>query len=282
MSLCYLNGAYLPLEQARISPMDRGFLFGDGAYEVVPVYARRPFRLNAHLARLGRTLAAIGIADPHSRQGWRDIVTRLVAEHPLQDQAVYLQVSRGADKRRAHTFPDGAAPTVFGYSDALNGNTPEVLRDGVAVVSVSDFRWSRCDLKTTSLLANCLLRQHALEAGAAETILFRNGLLAEGASSNVFVVRDGVMLAPPRSHMMLSGITYEVVLELAARHGFEHQLREVREDEVRRADELWLTSSSKEVLPVTRLDGQPVGSGRPGPVHARMCACYQQLKREEG
>lgn len=278
MSICYLDGTYLPLTEARISPMDRGFLFGDGAYEVIPVYSRRPFRIAEHIARLGRTLDAVRIANPHTAADWEAIVNELVARNAWVDQSIYLHVSRGPDERRNHAFPAVVRPTVFLMSEALVTPSAEALASGVAAVSAADFRWARCDLKTTALLANCLLRQVAIDKGCAETVLFRDGFLTEGAASNIFVVRDGVLLAPPKSHLMLPGITYDVVLELAATHGLEHRVREILEDEVRTADELWLTSSTKEVLAITSLDGRPVGDGRPGPVGREMHAWYQEFK----
>ncbi|PTD95818.1 D-amino acid aminotransferase [Pseudothauera lacus] len=278
MSICYLDGQYLPLAEARVSPLDRSFLFGDGAYEVIPVYSRRPFRLEEHIARLGNTLAALRLPDPHSAVQWADMVREVVARNAWEDQSVYLQVSRGADDKRNHAFPAVIRPTVFMMSDALLTPPAAQLDSGVAAVSAADFRWLRCDLKTVALLANCLLRQHAVEQGCAESILFRDGFLTEGAASNIFIVRDGVMLTPPKSHLMLPGITYDVVLELAARHGLPHEVREILEDEVRSADEIWMTSSTKEVLAITTLDGRPVGSGRPGPVGRQMHAWYQDFK----
>lgn len=278
MSICYLDGQFLPLAEARVSPLDRSFLFGDGAYEVIPVYSRRPFRLEEHIARLGNTLAALRLPDPHSAVQWADMVREVVARNAWEDQSVYLQVSRGADDKRNHAFPAVIRPTVFMMSDALLTPPAAQLDSGVAAVSAADFRWLRCDLKTVALLANCLLRQHAVEQGCAESILFRDGFLTEGAASNIFIVRDGVMLTPPKSHLMLPGITYDVVLELAARHGLPHEVREILEDEVRSADEIWMTSSTKEVLAITTLDGRPVGSGRPGPVGRQMHAWYQDFK----
>ncbi|MBD5801372.1 D-alanine aminotransferase [Azoarcus sp. Aa7] len=278
MSICYLDGTYQPLTEARISPMDRGFLFGDGAYEVIPVYSRRPFRIAEHIARLGRTLDAVRIPNPHTAAEWQAIVSELVARNAWVDQSIYLHVSRGPDERRNHAFPAVTHPTVFLMSEALVTPSADVLASGVAAASAADFRWARCDLKTTALLANCLLRQVAIDKGCAETVLFRDGFLTEGAASNIFVVRDGVMLAPPKSHLMLPGITYDVVLELAATHGLEHAVREILEDEVRTADELWLTSSTKEVLAITSLDGRPIGDGRPGPVGREMHAWYQEFK----
>ncbi|THF62110.1 D-amino acid aminotransferase [Pseudothauera rhizosphaerae] len=278
MSICHLDGRYLPLREARVSPMDRGFLFGDGAYEVIPVYSRRPFRLEEHLARLARTLAALRLPDPHGAAGWAEIVREIVARNAWEDQSVYLQVTRGADDKRSHAFPVPIRPTVFLMSEELVTPPAAQLETGVAAVGAADFRWLRCDLKTVALLANCLLRQQAVDHGCAETVLFRDGFLTEGSASNIFIVRDGVVLAPPKSHLMLPGITYDVVLELAERHGQPHQVREILEDEVRSADEIWMTSSTKEVLAITTLDGRPVGSGRPGPVGRQMYAWYQDFK----
>ena len=277
-AICHLDGVFLPLSQARVSPMDRGFLFGDGGYEVIPAYSRRPFRLDEHLLRLQTTLAALQIGNPHSLDEWRALILGLIERNSWQDQSIYLQVSRGTDTRRNHAFPVGVAPTVFVMSEELV-TVPEAQRlAGVGAVTAADFRWMRCDLKTTSLLANCLLRNLAVERGCAETILLRDGFLTEGSASNIFIVRDGLMLTPPKSHLMLPGITYDVVLELARERGQPHEVREILEDELRGADEIWLTSSTKEVLPITRLDDHPVGTGTPGPVAARMFEWFQDFK----
>jgi D-alanine transaminase len=276
--MIYLNGEFMPLAQAQVSVMDRGFLFGDGAYEVVPVYSRRPFRLEEHLKRLQATLDGLRLPNPHTLDEWAALIRELIARNEPDDQSIYLQVTRGADSKRNHAFPKSVAPTVFIMSEPLMTPPAEQRETGICALTAADFRWLRCDLKTVALLANCLLRQQAVEAGCVETILFRDGFLTEGAASNIFVVRDGVLLAPPKSHLMLSGITYDVVLELAAGHAMPHAVREILEDEVRRADELWLTSSTKEVLPITLLDGKPVGDGRPGPAFARMYGWYQEFK----
>lgn len=277
----YLNGEFMPIAEARVPAMDRGFLFGDGAYEVVPVYSRHPFRLAEHLRRLDATLAGLRIGNPHSRDEWSALIGQLVARNEPDDQSIYLQVTRGVDfTRRNHAFPKGITATVFMMSESLVTPPPEQRASGVSAVTAADFRWLRCELKTTALLANCLLRQIAIDAGSVETLLFRDGFLTEGAASNIFVVRRGVVLAPPRSHLMLAGITYDVVLELAARHGQPHEVREILEEEVRGADEIWMTSSTREVLPITVLDGRPVGVGKPGPVFTRMYAWYQQFKSE--
>lgn len=279
MIVAHVDGAYLPLAEARVSPMDRGFLFGDGAYEVIPVYSRRPFRLDEHIARLAATLAAMRLANPHPADAWKAIVGEIVARNPWDDQSVYLQVTRGADTKRNHAFPGPEVrPTVFLMSEPLLTPGAGQLADGVAAVGAADIRWLRCDLKTVSMLANCLLRQHAIDHGCMETVLFRDGFLTEGAASSIFVCKDGVLRVPPKSHLMLPGITYDVVLELARSHGMTHEVREVLEAEVRSADELWMTSSTREVLAITTLDGRPVGDGKPGPMGRRMHAWYQEFK----
>lgn len=279
--LAYLNGNYLPLDEARISPMDRGFLFGDGAYEVIPVYSRRPFRLQQHLERLERTLAALQLANPLSKEHWAEVVQRLVDDHGSEDQGVYLQVTRGAAPVRDQAFPRPAVtPTVFAYADRLPTPSAELLAVGGTALTAEDFRWLRCDLKTVSLVANVLLRQLSAAAGCTETILLRDGLVMEGSASNVLVVQDGVILAPPKSNLILPGVTYDVVLELAAANGIPTQVRPVAEAELRSADEVWVTSSTKEVLPITRIDDAPVADGRPGPLAARMNALYQDFKNQ--
>lgn len=277
--IVHLNGSFLPLEEARVPVLDRGFIFGDGVYEVIPVYGREPFYLEAHLARLGRSLAAIRLPNPHTDAEWAALVRETIARNGPDHQALYLQVTRGAAPRD-HTFPKDATPTVFLMASPLKPIPPEQLEHGVAAVSFADNRWLRCDIKSTSLLGNVLLRQAAAEAGAAECVLFRDGRLTEGSASNIFVVRSGVLLAPPKSNLILPGITYDVTLELAARGGIPTEVREVSEGETRGADELWLSSSTREVLPITQLDDKPVGTGRPGPVFRRVHALFQARKRE--
>jgi D-alanine transaminase len=275
----YLDGRFLPLAEAAVSPLDRGFLYGDGVYELVPVYSRRPFRLGEHLARLQATLAGIRLANPLDTAGWQAVVERLIAEAPWEDQSIYLQVTRGADDKRDHAFPPaGVPPTVFAFSSPLVTTPADIRAKGVAAITVADDRWARCNLKVVSLLANVLARQQAVDAGCAEALLIRDGLLKEGAASNIFVVKDGVLLAPPKTSFMLPGITYDVILELAARHGQPVEIREIGEAELRAADEVWMTSSTKEVLAITTLDGVPVGTGRPGPLAGRMWQWYQDFK----
>jgi D-alanine transaminase len=274
----FLNGQFVALEDAKVSVLDRGFIFGDGVYEVVPVYSRVPFRLDEHLARLERSLAETRIRNPYARAQWREIIYRLVDAQAFDDQGVYFQVTRGVAKRD-HAFPKDAEPTVFAMSNPLVTPPRETVQKGAAAVSAHDNRWLRCDIKSISLIGNCLLRQLSAEAGAAETILFRDGKLTEASSSNVFVVKRGVILSPPKTSLILPGITYDVVLELARGAGLALELRDVHEAEVRSADEIWVTSSSKEVLPIVALDGVPVGDGRPGPLFARMYQLYQEFKQ---
>jgi D-alanine transaminase len=279
----YLNGRFLPLAEAGISPLDRGFLYGDGVYELIPVYSRRPFRLDEHLHRLQGTLNGIRLANPLSSEDWKTVVEKLIAAAPWDDQSVYLQVTRGADNKRDHAFPPATvAPTAFAFSSPLVTTPAEVRASGVAAITVADQRWARCDLKVISLLANVLARQQAVEEGCAEALLIRDGFLKEGAASNIFVVKNGALLAPPKTQLMLPGITYDVIIELAGQHGLPLTVREIAENELRDADEVWMTSSTKEVLAITRLDGQPVGhgaqAGRPGPIGEQMWQWYQDFK----
>lgn len=278
MSLAYLNGNYQPLAETQVSVMDRGFLFGDGVYEVIPVYARRPFRLHEHLQRLNNSLTATRIENPLAMADWEAIVMRLIESSDSADQQIYLQVTRGVAPVRNHAFPEHAVPTVFAMTDPLLPPAPELLATGAAAVSAADIRWLRCDIKATSLLANCLLRQLAVDAGCAETVLFRNGLLSEGAATNIFVVRDGVLLAPPKNHLMLPGITYDVILEICRLHDIPCTVRDIPEAEVRAADEVLMTSSTREVQAIVQLDGSGIGSGRPGPMALRIAAHYQEFK----
>jgi D-alanine transaminase len=273
----YLNGAFMPMEEARVPVLDRGFIFGDGVYEVIPVYSRHPFRLEEHLRRLQASLDAIRLPNPHAAAEWARLVRRLVELNEPQDQSVYLHVTRGV-ARRDHAFPQGVAPTVFMMSNPLTTPPAAQVETGVAAITAQDNRWLRCDIKAIALLPNVLLRQMAVDAGCAETLLLRDGKLTEGAASNIFVIHRGVMLAPPKNHLMLPGITYDVVLELAASAGLPHEVREVGADELRDAEEVWLTSSTREVLAVTRLDGNAVGAGVPGPLFRRMYALYQDYK----
>ena len=283
MARVFLNGRWLAQDQAHVSVMDRGFLFGDGVYELIPVYSRQPFRLEQHLGRLQQSLDGIQLANPHRPEEWIAFVMQLAREAEWEDQSIYIQVTRGPMAVRNHAFPKQVTPTVLLLAEPMATPPASQRAQGIAVVSTADIRWLRCDLKTTSLLANCLLRQMAVAAGCVETVLFRDGFLTEGSASSIFVVKDGVLLAPIKNHLMLPGITYDVVLELAAQHGLPHAVRDITEAETRAADELWMCSSTKEVLPIVSLDGRPVGArvgagATPGPVFARMYAWYQEFK----
>jgi len=282
----YLNGVWGPVSEARVSVLDRGFIFGDGIYEVVPAYhsaqGPRPFRLEQHLQRLARSLAKVGIADPHSPAQWRELIGQALAVNPsldpdVPDSLVYLQVTRGVAKR-AHAFPAHVTPTVFAMVTPLNLPSAVQRERGVAVVVADDKRWLHCDIKSTSLLGNVLMAQHAAENDVLETIQLRDGYLTEASSSNVWVVRQGRLLAPPRSNLILEGIRYALVEELCVAADIPFEARAISEAELRGADEIILSSASKEVVPVTLIDGVAVGTGRPGPVFAALYAGYQQMK----
>jgi D-alanine transaminase len=273
----YLNGEFLPLGGAKISVLDRGFIYGDGVYEVVPVYARKPFRMPQHLARLAHSLEGIRLADPHGDR-WTALIGDLIARQPFDDQAVYLQVTRGVAKRD-HAFPHGATPTVFMMSNPLAVPTREQVERGVAVITAEDNRWLRCDLKTTSLVGNVLMRQLAADHDAIETVMFRNGYLTEASASNVLIVREGRIIAPPKDNLILPGITYDATLEIANAIGVPLEVRAVTHAEALGADEMWLSSSSKEVLAITRVDGQAFAGGAPGPVFRRVWEAFQARKR---
>jgi D-alanine transaminase len=275
----FLNGGLLPIEQATVSVLDRGFIFGDGVYELVPVYSRVPFRLEEHLARLERSLGETRIRNPYSRVQWRTHICALIDAQPFDDQGVYFQVTRGAAKRD-HSFPAQVEPTVFMMANPLVNPQPVQIENGATAVSAQDFRWLRCDIKSISLIGNCLLRQLSAEAGGAETILFRDGRLTEASASNVFIVKRGVIQSPPKSNLILPGITYDVVVELARANGLPLEFKDIPDAEVRAADELWVTSSSKEVLAIVELDGKRIGDGRPGPVFRRMFQLYQEFKQK--
>jgi len=277
-NIVYLNGEFLPLDEAKIPVLDRGFIFGDGVYEVIPVYGRRPFRLKEHLARLEHSLRSIRLANPHDAAAWTALLETVVARNPWDDQSVYVQVTRGVAPRSQEFPKTPTPPTVFVMSNPLRMPTPEQRSNGVAVVTRDDYRWERCDIKSVSLLANCLLRQEAEDAGAVETILIRDGNVKEASTCNVLLVKDGVILNPPKDHLILHGITYDLALELARAGGLPVQTREVKREELFTADEVWISSSAREVLPVTTVDGRQIGNGRPGPIYARMYALFQDYK----
>ncbi|BAV32526.1 cytochrome C550 [Sulfuricaulis limicola] len=273
----YLNGEFLPPDQARVSVFDRGFIFGDGVYEVIPVFGGRLFRLSHHLARLDASLSAIRLRNPHTPMEWNDIFTRLLAAGS-GDQSIYLQVTRGVAPRD-HAFPPNITPTVFAYAQPLKYSPPEHLAQGVAAVTTADIRWQRCDIKAIALLANALLRQQAIDQGAAEAILVRDGVVTEGAASNIFIVKNGRLVTAPKGPFILPGITRDLVVEIAHAKGIPCDELPVKIEMLSSADEVWLTSSTKEILPITRIDGKPVGDGKPGPMHAKMFALYKEYKQ---
>jgi D-alanine transaminase len=281
---CFLNGEILPISQARIPVLDRGFIFGDGVYDVTPVYGRRLFRFDEHWARLTRSLSKIRIPDPYTREQWLAHCRDLIAAHPESDQVIYIQLTRGVAPRD-HVMPKDLKPTVFMMSNPLKAPSAEQRHHGVDCVTARDFRWERGDIKSTSLLGNVLARQISADAGAVETIMFRDGFLTEAAASNVWIVREGALLGPPKSDHVLEGIRYELLRELCEACGVAYNLRPITENEVITADEVMLSSATKELLPVTRLDGQSVGHGalrgKPGPVYGRLYEAYQRAKQEQ-
>jgi len=283
-TLCHLNGQMLPLCEAKISVLDRGFIFGDGIYEVVPVYGRRLFRFEQHMQRLERGLSKIRVANPHDRAGWLRVVRDLVAAQPADDQLVYLEITRGV-ALRDHVMPEGIVPTVFGMTSAMKPPTAEQRHHGVSCVTARDFRWERGDIKSVSLLGNVLARQISADQGATETVMFRDGWLTEAAASNVWIAHEGALLGPPKSEHVLEGIRVDLLAELCEEMGIAYNLRPISEADVHAADEVLLSSATKEVLPVTRLDGELVGHGalrgKPGPVYGRLYEAYQRAKAEQ-
>jgi D-alanine transaminase len=280
LPICYLNGDYLALAQARVSPLDRAFLFADSVYEVMPVYESRPFRLREHLDRLNRSLAGIRMAPPLSHSDWARVCQELITRNSAGDAYLYLQVTRGEELGRNHAWPEGMRPTLFAYATALDPVSPAMLAQGVAAVTAADTRWARRDIKSTALLANILLKKLSADAGAFETILLEDGELTEGSSTTVHVVKDDVIRTPPNGHHILPGTTREVIAELAARLGLRCDSSRVTENELRAADEIWLAFATRGVLPVTTLDGVAVGDGKPGPLFKRINAAFAGYTRE--
>ena len=274
----YLNGRFVNPDEARVSVFDRGFLFGDGIYEVVPVYAGRPLRWPQHIARLQRNLEILEIPNPWSVEDFDTLAAGLIGGRQ-DDLYLYIQVTRGVAPRD-HVFPEPATPTLFAYAQVLAPAPAEFHTEGVAAITLSDIRWQRCDLKTISLVGNVWLRQKAKQNDALEALLVRDGYVTEGSASNVFAVIGGVVLTPPTGPNLLPGITRDLVIELMDRDRVEHAERIFTEAEMLDADEVWITSSTKEILPVTRINGVAVGAGRPGPVYARVRGVYQQYKAE--
>jgi D-alanine transaminase len=278
MDIAYLDGQFLPLAQAQVPVLDRGYLFADGVYEVLPVYGGRMFALDAHLDRLDASLQAIRLPNPLTRAQWHAALEQLVLRNGAGDQTLYLQVSRGVQPRRGFAIPERPAPCVLAFCQPLPPVTDSIRRDGVACVTREDTRWLNCHIKSIALLAAVLLSDEALRAGCNEVILLRDGWLTEGGSSNVFVVKDGCIATPPLSRLILAGITRQLVLDSLQAAGIHCEQRAISAAELETADEIWITSSTREIYPVTRLDGRPVGAGRPGPAWARAFELYQALK----
>ena len=275
--LVYLNGALTPLSEAKIPVLDRGFIFGDGIYEVIPVYQRKMFRSDQHLARLFRSLTAIGITNPHSKEEWLSLIDQVMTAHEADDQMVYIQVTRGVAKR-AHAFPKEATPTVFIMTNPIVLPSATAREQGVACVSMEDKRWLRCEIKSISLLGNVLAAENAAEHGVTESIQFRDGYLTEASSSNVWIVKNGVMAGPPKDNLILEGIRYGLIQELCAAQNIPLEARRITKEEVFAADEVMLSSATKEILAVVRIDEQTIGKGKPGPIYQQLFKAYQQAK----
>jgi D-alanine transaminase len=280
LPICYLNGAYVPLKEAAVSPFDRAFLFGDAVYEVVPLYESRPFRLRQHLDRLNRSLSGIRMLPAMAHGDWAHLCQELISRNSAIDGHLYMQVSRGAEFGRNHAWPEGLKPTIFAYCTELAPLAPGLVESGVAAVTAAETRWARRDIKATALLANILLKKLAADAGAFETIMLENGQLTEGSSTTVHVIKNGVIHTPPNSHQILPGTTRDVVTELADLLSIRNSSGSVSETALRDADEIWLAFSTRGVLPVTKLDGVPVGSGVTGPLFKRIHLAFANYIRE--
>ena len=284
MNIVYLNGSFMPKEEATISVMDRGFLLADGIYEVIPVYSGKLFRLKEHLNRLQRSLDAIRLPSPFTQKEWQTILCELVDKNGGGNQAIYLQVTRGVENIRDHRFPDQVKPTIFVMSNPIAKPTDEDLNHtldntpGISTITTKDIRWDRCDIKSISLLPNILLRQQALDAGAQEALLIKDGYLTEGAASNCFVIKDGVIFTPPKNELILGGITRDLVIELARENQIDCKEEPINEAALNNADEIWISSSTKEIVPVVQLNNKAVGQGVVGPLWRKMAELYIQYK----
>jgi D-alanine transaminase len=279
LPICFLNGEYLPLEEARISPLDRGFLFADSVYEVLPVFGGRPYRFAEHFDRLARSLNEIGIASPHTHSEWLQLLNELTSRNSVDTYYVYIQVTRGAEFGRNHAFPPNAKPTVFAMCSPLPPLTRENREQGLSAITVEDFRWRRCDIKSTMLLANVLMKQEAFERQANEAIIVSEGQLLEGAATSVFVIINGTLATPPNSRRLLPGTTRDAVIELAQGH-MPTRIRPISVDELVGADELWVSAATRDVLPITILDGKPIGNGKPGAMWKRMIELFADDRKK--
>lgn len=277
MSMAYLNGEYLPLEECKVSVLDRGFIFGDAIYELIPIYHSKPFYLQAHLARLARSLDQIKISNPHTDEVWGEIISNLIEQSGLTQLSVYLQVTRGVAKRD-HAFPVNISPTIFAMTNAWPTANPGMYEKGLTVVTAQDMRWERCDIKATSLLANVMKKQQAVENNADEAILIRDGYVLEGAATNVFVVKEGRVMTAPKNNLILPGITRDAVIEILNENDIPLLEQAATPQQLEQADEVWITSSTKECAPVTTVDAKPVGSGKPGELWQKVYNLYQERK----
>lgn len=278
--MIFLNGKMLPIEEANISVLDRGFLMGDGIYEVIPAYGGELFRLDQHLLRLQRSLDNIRIKNPYTIAEWKKILIELVKQYDHQDQSVYLQVTRGVAPQRDHAFPDKVVPTIFAMCNPIAPLSEQVMKNGIKAITLDDIRWKRCDIKAITLLANVMLRQQAHDEGAAEAILIKDGYALEGAASNLFIVKAGTIITPPKDNRLLAGVTRDLVLELAHQHTMDYEERPISQEELEQADEIWLTSSTKEILAVTTLNNHPVSQHKPGEIWHKMIDLYRNYKQD--
>ncbi|MDH5649321.1 MAG: D-amino-acid transaminase [Gammaproteobacteria bacterium] len=275
----FLNNEFLKPEQAKVSAFDRGFVFGDGVYEVIPVFGKRPFRLGQHMQRLNNSLSHLGIPNPMPAEKWQEVIQQLINSNGAEDQSIYFQITRGP-AARDHCFPENMTPTVFGYSQTLKYPDQKTLEQGVSAITAPDIRWLRCDIKAIALLANVLMRQQAKEKGVTEAILLRDGRVTEGAASNIFIVSNNTLMTPPKGDQILPGITRDLVIELAHANNIPCQETEITEKQLFSADEVWMTSSTKEILPITKIDNKPVGNGKPGPIHKTVFEIYKKYKQD--
>jgi D-alanine transaminase len=277
-NIVYLNGDFVAAADAKVSVLDRGFVFGDGVYEVIPIYSGHLFRLNYHLKRLNDSLNGVRIENPLSTSGWAEVLTTLIDNNGGGDQSLYLQVTRGVAPRD-HRFPQNTPPTIFAMSNPMSEPSAE-LKAGIRAILVEDIRWKLCNIKAIALLPNILLRQQAVDAQATEALMYRDGLLTEGSASNLFVIKDGIIVTPPKSNLLLPGITRDLVVELCDNHQIHCEQREISVKELENADEVWVTSSTKEIVPVIEIDDIKVGSGIPGPVWKRLITLYRDYKNQ--
>lgn len=280
-NIIYLNGQYMPIEKATVSVMDRGFLFGDGVYEVIPVFGGNLLRLEGHLHRLQNSLNRISLPNPYENNRWHELFSDLLTKNVGEDRAIYLQISRGTYSKRDLSVPSGCdiSPTVFIMVLQIVPADIKTISAGISAITIEDFRWDACDIKSTSLVANVMLRQQAADAGVEDAILIKDGVVTEGTASNVFMVKDGALITPPAGHQLLSGITRNMVIEIAKNNTIVVEERDIKPAELYAADEIWMTSSTREIAPVISLNGQRVGSGKAGPMWENVMTLYQGFKQ---